>query len=334
MIILNDVAVGRIYEIESLAELRAYLLSAEDSEALREELFDEFLKYADYKNVSDWNKAVRQCEALAIIGWGGHEPLEAVRGTYFNGNPETFFLNRYSETRFVDAIWSKRVSGYTMEAGRTNFFASSDDPLHRPTVLQSYPVTECVMEGCLASQRNWIAKNPIRIIRGLDNCYPSSRPVIDSIENALQKALDQHMRPELYGEEINRIVITCSYSFYDNAHCKTNYVIADESLRLRPKDFYPKLLTMYSSEEIEREGYYLRNRFSIGPFRRDTGNIYVTIVLEREFSMMDYQEQREMLATYFRTVLERIAARQKGKLAYDFALMMSDFNRLLDKWLE
>ena len=142
------------------------------------------------------------------------------------------------------------------------------------------------------------------------------------------------MRPELYGEEINRIVITCSYSFYDNAHCKTNYVIADESLRLRPKDFYPKLLTMYSSEEIEREGYYLRNRFSIGPFRRDTGNIYVTIVLEREFSMMDYQEQREMLATYFRTVLERIAARQKGKLAYDFALMMSDFNRLLDEWLE
>lgn len=57
-------------------------------------------------------------------------------------------------------------------------------------------------------------------------------------------------------------------------------------------------------------------------------------MLEREFSMMDYQEQREMLATYFRTVLERIAARQKGKLAYDFALMMSDFNRLLDKWLE
>lgn len=110
VIILNDVAVGLIYEIESLAELRAYLLSAEDSEALREELFDEFLKYADYKNVSDWNKAVRLCEALAIIGWGGHEPLEAVRGTYFNGNPETFFLNRYSETRFVDAIWSKRVS--------------------------------------------------------------------------------------------------------------------------------------------------------------------------------------------------------------------------------
>ena len=237
MIILNDVAVGLIYEIESLAELRAYLLSTEDSEALREELFDEFLKYADYKNVSDWNKAVRLCEALAIIGWGGHEPLEAVRGTYFNGNPETFFLNRYSETRFVDAIWSKRVSGYTMEAGHTNFFASSDDQLHRPTVLQSYPVTEYVMEGCLASQRNWIAKNPIRIIRGLDNCYPSSRPVIDSVENVLQKALDQHMRPELYGEEINRIVITCSYSFYDNAHCKTNYVIADESLRLSPKGF-------------------------------------------------------------------------------------------------
>ena len=41
---------------------------------------------------------------------------------------------------------------------------------------------------------------------------------------------------------------------------------------------------MYSSEEIEREGYYLRNRFSIGPFRRDTGNIYVTIVLSESLA--------------------------------------------------
>ena len=148
MIILNDVAVGLIYEIESLAELRAYLLSAEDSEALREELFDEFLKYADYKNVSDWNKAVRLCEALAIIGWGRPRAARGCEEEHTSTViPRHFSSNRYSETRFVDAIWSKRVSGYTMEAGHTNFFASSDDQLHRPTVLQSYPVTEYVMEG-------------------------------------------------------------------------------------------------------------------------------------------------------------------------------------------
>lgn len=210
--------------------------------------------------------------------------------------------------------YGQNVSPDTRWRPDTRIFCIVRRPIASSDCVAKLPCDRVCNGGCLASQRNWIAKNPIRIIRGLDNCYPSSRPVIDSVENVLQKALDQHMRPELYGEEINRIVITCSYSFYDNAHCKTNYVIADESLRLRPKDFYPKLLTMYSSEEIEREGYYLRNRFSIGPFRRDTGNIYVTIVLEREFSMMDYQEQREMLATYFRTVLERIAARQRANL--------------------
>ena len=320
-------------DIDTIAGLREYLGTVKDVDALREALFAEFLECADYKNVSEWNRAVRLCEALAIIGWGTHEPLEAVRGIYFNGNPETYFLSRYSSPRFVDAIWSKRVAGYTMEEGRTTFFASPDDPLHRPSVMQQHPVKECVMDGRLATQRNWIAKNPVRIIRGLDNCYPSSRAVIESVENVLQKMLDERMRPELYGPAINRIVIECSYSYYYNDHCKTNHIIADERLKLKPRDFYPTLLTMYSEEEIERNGYYLRNRFNIGPFRKDTGNIYVKINLEREFSDMSHDDQRATLAGYFRTVLARIAARQKSKLDYDFPLMQSDFDSILDEWL-
>lgn len=323
-----------IFEIDSLSELRARLQSVEDIEGLREALFTEFLRYADYRNVREWNKAVRICEALAIIGWGEHEPVEAVRAIYFNGNPETYFINRYSKPRFVDAVWSKRVTGYTMEEGRTSFFASPDDPMCRETVLQQHSVKQCIMDERLASQRNWIAKNPIHITRTLANCYPSSRRVIDSIEKVLQPALDVRMRPELYGQEIDRITINCSYSFYDNEHCKTNYIIADESRRLKPKDFYPALLSMYSEEEIVRNGYYLRNRFNIGPFRRDTGNIYATVTLEREFSEMSDREQRSVLAGYMRTVLERIATRQKGKLKYDFPLMLSDFNGILNEWLD
>ena len=52
---------------------------------LRENLFGEFLKYADYKNAAEWNKAVRICECLAIIGWGSHEALEAIREIFYNG---------------------------------------------------------------------------------------------------------------------------------------------------------------------------------------------------------------------------------------------------------
>ena len=104
----------KIFEIEDLKELEEFLQSQSEIEQLRERLFAEFLKYADYKNAGEWNKAVRLCESLAIIGWGNHEPVEALRGQFFNGNPATCFQNKFGETRFVDAIWSKRVNGFTM----------------------------------------------------------------------------------------------------------------------------------------------------------------------------------------------------------------------------
>ncbi|QSW88135.1 hypothetical protein J0383_17935 [Flavobacterium endoglycinae] len=78
-----------IYSLDTLQELKEYL-EKQDQKSLREELINEFLKFAEYKNASDWNNAVKICESLAIIGWGEHEPLQAVKGMFFNGNPETY----------------------------------------------------------------------------------------------------------------------------------------------------------------------------------------------------------------------------------------------------
>ena len=47
----------KIFEIENLKELEEFLQSQSDVEQLRERLFAEFLKYADYKNAGEWNKA-------------------------------------------------------------------------------------------------------------------------------------------------------------------------------------------------------------------------------------------------------------------------------------
>ena len=106
---------NRIFEIEELNELEVFLKSQNDIDKLRDSLFAEFLKYADYKNVEEWNNAVRVCESLAIIGWGSNEALEALRGSFFNGNPMTCFVNKHREPRFVEAIWSRRINGFTME---------------------------------------------------------------------------------------------------------------------------------------------------------------------------------------------------------------------------
>ena len=58
---------NEIYEINDLLQLEDFLHSQNSVEKLREKLFAEFLKYADYKSVSEWNKAVRLCKYLAII---------------------------------------------------------------------------------------------------------------------------------------------------------------------------------------------------------------------------------------------------------------------------
>ena len=321
-----------ILDISELEELQKYLLRFSDKESMREQLFSDFLKYARYRNAEEWNNAVRICEALAIIGWGNHEPVEAIRGIYFNGNPNTYFINRDGKPRFLDAIWSKRKDGLAIDFSRSFFHESTDShaiDIHEPCSQAVQP-----QDLQLCSQRNWISKNPIRIVRGLANCYDTSKPLIESMESCLIPELNRLMRPELYGSSIDTITLNLSFSFYDNYHCKTNYIIADESLKLKQKDFYPKLLELYSEKEIQDNGYYLRNRFSFKPFRKESGTTRVDIVLEKEFSQLSDLRQKQLLSEYLLHAVEHVAQRLDKKIAYDFPLMISDFKLILNSWLQ
>lgn len=320
-------SIDQLLEITDIARLRQYLSGAENADRLRTQLYAGFLRYSCYRNVREWNIAVRLCEALAIIGWGQLEPLEAVRSTYFNGNPETYFIDRYSRPWFFNAVWSRRKDGLAIDYGRSLCYGAPDEPLSPPLrpdarIGEPQPMPLC-------GQRNWIPKNPIRIVRGIANCYESSRPLIDSIERNLMPALDRQMRPQLYGDDLNTIIFNLSFSFYDNYHCKTNYIIADESLKIKRNDLYAKLLELYSPAEIEDNGYYLRHRYTYTPFRADTGTTRVNIVFEREFSLLPLPQQRQLLASYINHALNHLADRLTHKINYNFPLMLSDFNSIL-----
>lgn len=320
-----------IIKPSSLAELREYLSGRTDTDNLRQQLYTAFLKYSQYRNVSEWNIAVRLCEALAIIGWGGHEPLEAIKGVYFNGNPETCFINRDSKPRFFDAVWSRRKDGFAIDHRLSFFHGSRENPLDKPIRLEV--LDSEAQDIPLTGQRNWIPKNPIRIVRGIANCYAGSKPLIESIETELIPELNRAMRPELYGTAIDTIILNISFSFYDNYHCKTNYVIADEKLKLKQKDFYPKLLEMYSEKEIEDNGYYLRNRFTYRPFRPDTGTVRVDIALEKDFSLQSTQQQKQILGEYLLHAVCQVSKRLQRKINYGFPLMISDLKSLFDSWI-
>ena len=324
--------IRQIHEIDDLQQLREHLSEWPDVEKLRTGLFTEFLRHTRYKNAAEWNAAVRLCECLAIIGWGTHEPVEAIRGTYFNGNPETFFINRYGELRFRDAVWSKRKEGVAIDFERSFFHESPGLPAIRTdNVLTDGPIGE-IQDRRLCSQRNWIPKNPICLTRGISNCYENSKPVIESLEKELKPELTHRMRPELYGDAVNEIILNCSFSFYDHYHCKTNYIIADESLKLKQKDFYPALLNMFTEKEIEDNGYYLRNRFSYGPFKPGTGRIRAGIVFEKAFSELPRQKQKQLLCTYFIHAVQQITSRLGKKVNYNFSLMTDDFKSILEEW--
>lgn len=209
---MNEI-LERIYEIESLAELEIFL-RAWDQILIRERLLGEFDRYAFYKNASEWNKAVKICECLAIVGWGERERLEALRGKFYNGYAMTYFLNAHGDPRFVEAMWSKRKTGLTMQDGDT-FFHESPDTAGKTLARH---VKEEILDLTLNSQRNWIAKNPIRITRAISNCYENSRAVIESLFKDLQPALNAKMRPKIYGCAINYIKSECAFSF-DDGYC-------------------------------------------------------------------------------------------------------------------
>jgi hypothetical protein len=325
---IKEKKMNKIFSIENLVELENFLFK-QNADEIREKLFAEFLTYSDYKNVTEWNKAVRLCECLAIVGWGNYEPVQAVCGTFFNGNPMTDFYNKFGQERFVSAIWSKRKNGLTMENGRTAYYYSPD--VKNKQTIRDYPVNECIEDIKLADQRNWIPRSPIYLSRTISNCYENSKAVIESIGKELRDNLEHNMTPQLYGRAINIIKFNLCFSYYDNDHCKTNHIIADPKLNLKQKDFYPVLLTMYPKQEIEKNGYYLRNRYEYGSFRE--GIFRVGIHFEKELSEMEPRAQKQKISFHIEEALSVVIDKlKKKKLAYNFELMQSDFLKIMNEW--
>lgn len=299
--------------------------------ASRGDLVGELLELCRYRNAAEWNRAVALCETLAEVGWGDHEAIEAVRGTFYNGNPTTRFVNRFGEPRFVDAIWSQRKDGLTMEPGRTSYHASPELP-RLPTVLWDHPVTEEVQDLALATQRNWIPKNPIAISRGIANCYEANEPLIEAIE-ALQATLDREMRPERYGPGLQRIRVVCHFSHDDGPHNRCNYVPVDEPKPLGRAALARWLAGRYTAKEIADNGYFARNRMELGRFNRATATLRVDLHFGRELAELDDREQRRRFAAELEraidAALDRLGSRAPG---YDVAAMRADVAALLERF--
>jgi len=88
---------------------------------------------------------------------------------------------------------------------------------------------------------------------------------------------------------------------------------------------------MYPKQEIEKNGYYLRNRYEYGSFR--DGIFRVGIHFEKELSEMEHSAQKQKISIHIEEALKVIIDKlKKKKLEYDFDLMQLDFLKIINEW--
>lgn len=316
---------SEIFRRETLEELECLLRSLPDIDDIRELIFHEFVRNADYSRASEWNRAVRLAECLAIIGWGQHEPLQADRGRFISGCPTTAFVNSTGEPRFVECFWTEGKYGVTIRTDVCTFHPSPDDPMQRGR-SEKYPVVPVQENIKLAKQRNWIVKNPIDIRLCMHNFFSGSAPLVHSLEKELQPMLDSMMRPWLYGNLFNliRIIVCLSNDFGCN-------IIVDDNVKFRK--YENPMIRQFSFRLLRTQRFTLCHRYDIGPFRKESGNIYVNVSLDTDFSFKNPKIQKEELADSFINIMEKISSRQRKKYTFNFDLMLDDFRATIRKWV-
>lgn len=230
----EHVPIDTITALGTLGELEAFLQS-QPIDIVRNELLrgiDALLEYAD---ANQWATAVRICEALAIIGWGTREQVDAI--SRYNGDCwETQFVTDKDELRFRLARWSKRKAGWTL--WNPEFHASPDFP-DRPSVDwkqnagTEFPIVD---RDTLPSQRNYRRQMPI--IMGMIGGVNTTSNSADALRMELRKHLLETMTPAAYGDAVEK--------FYFTFHCPFRSTAYDARLKIgayntKQKAFYSDL---------------------------------------------------------------------------------------------
>lgn len=187
-----------ILALDSIDELSAYLTTIRER-STRTALQKAFDQRIEYEDASQWAEAVRLCEALAIVGWGDRERVDALCERCEN-QWTTYFVTADDERRFREGRWVKRKAGFVLFNPEYHF--SADKP-YKPAVgwMKNAGVDfPCVAIDKLPSQRNRQQRMPITF-GGVGGDNATSRAVWQ-LERELSECLRQTMRPDRYGDAI------------------------------------------------------------------------------------------------------------------------------------
>lgn len=285
-----------IYNINNLDELSIYL-KGKDREQARIWLLSQFDILYDYKNIKEWNKLVRVCEALRIVGWGEREPLEAKAERWINGSFYTSLMNQYFEIKDEQG-WRKLKDSYVLENG--------DDV----TYYAGYE---------FKSQRNLLPKSPLRWMKS-GNYQKSVQPLYESLDS-LKEMMIHELQPEKYGEKFSYIGIFMFFSHHDDEHetVRSEYFHSEDEV---PKGFEGK--------------YYIRPKYKLGRIVNQNGTYHIKVErhFSRKFGELPLCEQKKIVSADFLYYIQYVSDKlKKKKIEYNFSLLKSDVERILTNWI-
>lgn len=199
--------VDSILSQETIDDLASFL-DSQSTDLARTELLAEFDALVDYEDADQWAAVVRICEALAIVGWGHREHVDAI--SRYNGDCwETYFITEEAEYRFRFGRWLKRKSGWVLR--NPEFHASPDLPNRlavdwKQNADKDFPVID---RDSLPTQRNYRRQMPI--VMGIYGGTNATSHAVASLRTEFRKHLLATMTPSLYGDALEK--------FYFTLHC-------------------------------------------------------------------------------------------------------------------
>ena len=290
---------------EPLAALKARI-AEEPPDRVRAMLLAEYDRLLRYRNIAEWNELVRVCEALAIVGWGEREAVEALAERWVNGSWYTTLRTREFE----------KLSGHGTTAGNTETEWSKQGASFVP---RSGEDTRDHGIGRFASQRLPLPKNPLRLAQRVANHQKSAGAFVEAL-SALRHRLDRELSNDSYGEGFDYVGIACTFSNHDDEHETVRGEFFHDAKDV-PKHFKGR--------------HYVRPRLEFGKLTQKNGRWHWRA--DRRFTRAEgelplaAQKQlfREDLFAIVSTLGQRLA---KKKLDYDVERLRRDLERLLEPW--
>lgn len=296
---------ARLLEADSIAELKERL-SAEHASDVRPLLLAEYDRLFHYRNIEEWNALVRVCEALAVVGWGERQPVEALAARWVNGSWYTTLRTREFEKLSAHGNCNTNTEAQWVKRGSSFALSDSDDTLDRRV-------------AGFSSQRVPLPKNPLRLGRRVANHQKSATAFVAAL-SALDLRLNRELAGESYGEDFDHVEIFCAFSNHD-----------DEHVTVRGEYFHdekdvPKGLTVR---------HYVRPRLDFGKLSRkhDLWHWRVVRHFTRAEGELPLTAQKQLFREDLFSILEALQQRlAKKRLRYDVVRLRRDLERLLEAW--